>query len=118
MNKEIKLIELGLLDYKKAWDFQEKLFQEIIEIKKINRKKSTNLKTPNYLVFVEHPNVFTMGKNGDLSNLLVSEQKIREKNAFFRVAKNTLARRAIKETNFEKLDKFFVFFLNLILIYF
>ena len=83
MNKEIKLIDLGLLDYKKAWDFQEKLFQEIIEIKKINRKKSTNLKTPNYLVFVEHPNVFTMGKNGDLSNLLVSKQKIREKNASF-----------------------------------
>ena len=52
MNKDIKLIDLGLLDYKKAWDFQEKLFQEIIEIKKINRKKSTNLKTPNYLVLL------------------------------------------------------------------
>ena len=43
MNKEIKFIDLGLMDYKEAWDFQQKLFDEIVEIKKKNRQNSTNL---------------------------------------------------------------------------
>ena len=57
MNRKIKFIDLGLMDYKEAWDFQQKLFDEIVEIKKKNRKDSTNKKTPNYFLFVEHPHV-------------------------------------------------------------
>ena len=60
------------MDYKKAWDFQQSLFDEIVEIKKINRKNNLNEPTPNYLVFVEHPHVYTLGKSGKISNLLIS----------------------------------------------
>ena len=54
MNRQIKFIDLGTMDYKEAWDFQQNLFNEIVEIKKENRKNNTNLKTPNYFLFVEH----------------------------------------------------------------
>ena len=56
MNKQIKFIDLGTMDYKEAWDFQQNLFDEIVQIKTENRKNNTNLKTPNYFLFVEHLN--------------------------------------------------------------
>ena len=71
MNRQIKFIDLGLMDYKEAWDYQQNLFDEIVEIKKQNRKNNTDLKTPNYFLFVEHPHVYTLGKSGDQSNLLI-----------------------------------------------
>ena len=71
MNKQIKFIDLGTMDYKEAWDFQQNLFDEIVEIKKKNRKNNTNVKTPNYFLFVEHPHVYTLGKSGNYSNLLI-----------------------------------------------
>ena len=61
MNREIIFIDLGLMDYKEAWDYQQNLFDEIVEIKKQNRKNNTDLKTPNYFLFVEHPHVYTLG---------------------------------------------------------
>ena len=48
MNRQIKFIDLGTMDYKETWDFQQNLFDEIVEIKKKNRKNNTNIKTPNY----------------------------------------------------------------------
>ena len=83
MNKQIKFIDLGTMDYKEAWDFQQNLFDEIVQIKKENRKNNTNLKTPNYFLFVEHPHVYTLGKSGNLSNLLIDENQLKNKNASF-----------------------------------
>ena len=83
MNRQIKFIDLGKMDYQEAWDFQEKLFEEIVSIKKENRKKKSNLKTPNYFLFVEHPHVYTLGKSGNISNLLIDEKELKNKNASF-----------------------------------
>ena len=83
MNRKIKFIDLGLMDYKEAWDFQQKLFDEIVDIKKKNRKDSTNKKTPNYFLLVEHPHVYTLGKSGNMSNLLIDETQLKNNNASF-----------------------------------
>ena len=78
MNKQIEIQDLGTKDYKKTWDYQEELFKGIIDLKIKNRREDTNLETPNYFILVEHPHVYTLGKSGDLSNLLISEAKLNE----------------------------------------
>ncbi|WNH09190.1 lipoyl(octanoyl) transferase LipB [Thalassobellus suaedae] len=83
MNKQIELQDLGLKDYKQTWDYQEQLFKGIVDAKIKNRRENTNLKTNNYFLFVEHPHVYTLGKSGDLSNLLLNEQQLTEKGATF-----------------------------------
>lgn len=83
MNKEIKVIELGLKDYKETWEYQEKLFQATLDIKSSNKKNNTNVTTPNYLIYVEHPHVYTLGKSGDISNLLLNEGQLAKKGATF-----------------------------------
>ena len=81
--KKIKLIDLGLKDYKETWNYQEVLFQETIDLKIENRKNNTDYKTPNYFIFVEHPHVYTLGKSGDMNNLLLNETQLTEKGATF-----------------------------------
>ncbi|MFI1772098.1 lipoyl(octanoyl) transferase LipB [Thalassobellus citreus] len=83
MNKQIELQDLGFKDYKQTWEYQEQLFKGIVDAKIKNRKDNTNLKTNNYFLFVEHPHVYTLGKSGDLSNLLLSEEQLTEKGATF-----------------------------------
>ncbi len=83
MNKKIQLQDLGNKDYKATWDYQEELFKEIVDIKIQNRKEETNLETPNYFLFVEHPHVYTLGKSGVISNLLLSEKQLEAKGATF-----------------------------------
>ena len=83
MNKKVELQDLGHKDYKQAWDYQEKLFKGILETKIKNRREGLNLETKNYFLFVEHPHVYTLGKSGDMSNLLVDEKELTEKNATF-----------------------------------
>ena len=83
MNKTIEIQDLGLKDYKDTWDYQEQLFKTIVDAKIKNRKDNTNLETKNYFLFVEHPHVYTLGKSGDISNLLVDEAQLKEKNASF-----------------------------------
>jgi len=83
MNKKIQLQDLGKKDYKATWDFQEELFKGIIDIKIQNRKEETCLLTPNYFLFVEHPHVYTLGKSGNMSNLLLSEKQLEVKEATF-----------------------------------
>ncbi|GAA0872392.1 lipoyl(octanoyl) transferase LipB [Gangjinia marincola] len=83
MNKTIRLEDLGLLDYKKAWEYQEKLFKNILDTKIKNRRENVGLETQNHFLFVEHPHVFTLGKSGDLDNLLVSKEQLAQKNASF-----------------------------------
>jgi lipoyl(octanoyl) transferase len=83
MNKQIQLQDLGFKDYKETWEYQEKIFQEILDIKIKNRREETNLQTPNYFIYVTHPHVYTLGKSGDMSNLLLSEKQLEEKGATF-----------------------------------
>ena len=83
MNKQVELQDLGQKDYKETWDFQENLFQSILDTKIKNRRHGTNFQTKNYFLFVEHPHVYTLGKSGDMSNLLVDENQLAEKNASF-----------------------------------
>lgn len=83
MNKKVLLQDLGHKDYKETWDYQEVLFKEIVDTKIKNRREEANLKTPNHFLFVEHPHVYTLGKSGDMANLLVDEKKLEEKGAKF-----------------------------------
>jgi lipoyl(octanoyl) transferase len=78
LNRFVEIQDLGLKDYKETWDYQEFLFKGIIDIKIKNRKDDSSLETPNYFLFVEHPHVYTLGKSGDVSNLLISEDKLAE----------------------------------------
>ncbi|WP_373073312.1 lipoyl(octanoyl) transferase LipB [Zeaxanthinibacter enoshimensis] len=83
MNKRITVEELGQKDYKETWDYQELLFKKIVDLKISNRRNNTSQPTPNYFLFVEHPHVFTLGKSGDMSNLLVDEEQLQQHNAKF-----------------------------------
>ena len=81
--QKVKLIDLGLKDYKETWEYQEELFQSTINIKIDNRRNNLTAETPNYFVFVEHPHVYTLGKSGDISNLLLNEEQLTQKGATF-----------------------------------
>ena len=83
MNKAIKIQDLGLKDYKETWEFQELLFKKIVDLKVKNRREQTAFSTPNHLLFVSHPHVYTLGKSGDLSNLLISNQELDAKGVHF-----------------------------------
>lgn len=83
MNKIIELQDLGQQDYKETWEYQEALFQSILDLKIKNRREETNLPTPNYLLFVEHPHVYTLGKSGHMENMLLNEEQLAEKGATF-----------------------------------
>ena len=75
---------LGSVDYKEAWDYQEKLFQTIIQQKLANRVEGALQKaTQSYLLFCEHPHVYTLGKSGSQDNLLVNENQLEEADATF-----------------------------------
>ncbi len=76
MNKNIIVKNLGIKDYKETWEYQEALFQEILQIKIRNRREELSLETPNYFLLLEHPHVYTLGKSGDASNLLISQDKL------------------------------------------
>ena len=81
INKEVQFKDLGIIDYKEAWDYQEKLFKEIVDLKIENRKRGEGkqIVTPNYLLFCEHPPVFTLGKSGLEQHLLLNESALEEK---------------------------------------
>jgi lipoyl(octanoyl) transferase len=83
MNKTIQLQDLGSKDYKSTWEYQEELFKDIVDLKIKNRREELDLPTPNYLLFVEHPHVYTLGKSGDLENLLLNEKQLEAKGATF-----------------------------------
>ncbi|MBR9846666.1 MAG: lipoyl(octanoyl) transferase LipB [Algicola sp.] len=83
MNKTIQLHDLGTKDFKDTWDYQEQLFKGILDTKIKNRREDLGLQTTNYFLFVEHPHVYTLGKSGDVSNLLLSEEQLTQKGATF-----------------------------------
>jgi len=81
--KTIYLQDLGVKDYKETWDYQEELFDVIVQLKRKNRNEGLTLETPNHFLFVEHPHVYTLGKSGDFNNLLLSEKQLNEKGITF-----------------------------------
>ena len=85
INKKVNFQDLGLIDYQEAWDYQEKLFAETIAIKTQNRSLTEDevLPTPNYLLFCQHPHVYTLGKSGKPDHLLLEENGLDEKHAKF-----------------------------------
>jgi len=83
MSKKVAFKDLGLIDYKKCWDYQEELFAEILSVKSSNRKENKTVSTKNHLIFCEHPHVYTLGKSGDEKNLLVNEEYLKSRGATF-----------------------------------
>ncbi len=77
MNKEIKLIDWGLIEYNQAWTQQESIFSETIN------RKVEGMDTENVLVFCEHPHVYTLGKSGDEHNMLLDYIQLQAKEAVF-----------------------------------
>jgi len=82
-NKKVQFIDWGLVDYQEAWERQEEIFAKTLAIKHDNRVNNTTLETPNYLIFTEHPHVYTLGKSGHMEYLLLDEEGLKEKNATF-----------------------------------
>ena len=83
MNKKTHFVDWGSVDYKEAWERQEKIFAETLVIKQNNRTNNTEVPTPNYLIFTEHPHVYTLGKSGHEEYLLLDEAGLKEKDAKF-----------------------------------
>ncbi|MEN9928780.1 MAG: hypothetical protein RLZZ231_701 [Bacteroidota bacterium] len=83
MNTTIQFQDLGNKDYKETWLYQEELFKQIVDLKIQNRSEEVPVATPNYFLYVQHPHVYTLGKSGDLSNLLLSEKQLEAKGATF-----------------------------------
>lgn len=82
---KVECIDLGIVDYKTAWDYQENLFSQIVNQKLENRNKNIDSKsiTDNFLILCEHPHVYTLGKSGEEKNLLINEEFLKTKNATF-----------------------------------
>lgn len=83
MNKKVILQDWGQMGYQEAWDRQESLFAEIVARKTANRRDGTDLPTDNYMVFTEHPHVYTLGKSGKEENLLLNDEGLAEKHATY-----------------------------------
>lgn len=85
MNKQVLFQDLGLMDYKACWEYQESLFNQTIAQKVANRDlpPGEQIITQNHLLFVEHPHVYTLGKSGDVSHLLINEAELEEKEATY-----------------------------------
>lgn len=82
MNREVIYNDLGLISYKEAWDLQEKLHREITDLKLLKRNSGDpGLETKNYLLFCEHPHVYTLGKSGKENHLLINEEGLKENQA-------------------------------------
>ena len=83
MKPRVIVHDIGVIDYQEAWDFQEELFKASVDLKISNRKGTTQQKTLNHLLFCEHPHVYTLGKSGKESHLLLNNEELKDKNAVF-----------------------------------
>ena len=84
-NPLVNVIDLGQKPYKPVWDLQEEKLQSIVDLKRKNRDSNDKQPTPNYLIWVEHPPVITLGKSGLPKHLLINEDQLKEKGvAFFK----------------------------------
>jgi lipoyl(octanoyl) transferase len=75
--------DLGIIDYKEAWDYQEKLFRNTVDLKIKIRKEESSEETKNYLLFCQHPHVYTLGKSGSKDNLLLNMEGLADNDASF-----------------------------------
>jgi len=91
-NRKVIFKDLGIIDYKKAWDYQEELLQQNVAIKSAIRKAqeaaevspiNDQASTTNFFLFCEHPAVYTLGKSGNISNVLMSKAELEENNIQF-----------------------------------
>lgn len=84
MNKNVTFEDIGLTDYQKAWDYQTEIFEKIVASKSTNRKKEDGglelEETKNHLIFCEHPHVYTLGKSGKESHLLMNPSQLANNN--------------------------------------
>jgi lipoyl(octanoyl) transferase len=88
MNRKVAFRDIGNIDYKEAWDYQELLFREVVDKKLANRQLPEDEQkfTGNYLLFCEHPNVFTVGKSGKEENLLIRQDQLKQRNiAYYKI---------------------------------
>ncbi len=86
INKVVAFLDLPNADYQQTWDYQESLLKGIVDIKISNRGTEQELPTPNYLLFCEHPHVYTMGKSGDEKNLLLDAEGLKQHDAnYYRI---------------------------------
>ncbi|HQQ97222.1 MAG TPA: lipoyl(octanoyl) transferase LipB [Cyclobacteriaceae bacterium] len=85
INRQVEVIRLGRMEYSSAWTYQTKLYDTILAIKAANRglPEDQQQPTPNYLLFCEHPHVFTLGKSGDENNLLIKPESLSDIGATF-----------------------------------
>jgi lipoyl(octanoyl) transferase len=81
--KKVTCEFLGLIDYKEAWDYQEKLLKEAVDLKIAFRNGQTTEIPQNYLLFCQHPHVYTLGKSGKPEHLLLNEEQLAEKEASY-----------------------------------
>ena len=82
-NNKVKIIDLGLKSFLSSWEYQDQLFDSIISVKVSNRKNKKKSLTNNYMLFVEHPAVYTLGNSGKIENLLVDKKVLNENNIEF-----------------------------------
>ncbi len=80
-SKNVQCIDLGTKEYQETWDYQEEIFNGLQEIKKGNA--ASQLEASNYLIFCEHPHVYTLGKSGNEANLLLDLIQLKAQNASF-----------------------------------
>ena len=80
---EVIYQNLGLIDYKEAWEYQEKLFKATVDLKIARRKEESVEETKNYILFCEHPHVYTLGKSGEKSHLLLDDSELSEHDATY-----------------------------------
>jgi lipoyl(octanoyl) transferase len=81
MKAKVQFEDLGKTDYKEAWDYQEKLFNALLKEKRMNGQPEN--KPLNYLLFCEHPHVYTLGKSGQENNFLINEDFLKKINATY-----------------------------------
>jgi len=88
MENKVIFKDLGSINYQEAWDYQKNLFQQVLELKKYNEQLPICEQTLNYnfLLFCEHPHVYTLGKSGSESNLLINKDALEQKGVqFFKI---------------------------------
>ena len=79
----VRVRDLGLIDYKQAWDLQEELLKAAVDCKISNRKNETEIVPEQHLLFCEHPHVYTLGKSGAAEHLLLDEAHLQAVDAQF-----------------------------------
>ena len=85
-NRAVTIRRLGLIDYKEAWDLQEKIFKELVDLKIKNRNENTSVIPQNQLLVCEHPHVFTLGKSGKEDHLLLDKKGLKDNEAdYFKI---------------------------------